>query len=477
MKQSSNVPTKGAAEGQDYFEKRSLKGGAVGWVLLVSLGVSYTISGDFSGWNYGMENGGWLGLAIAWLVMGIMYACTVFGLAELSSAIPTAGAGYGFARSAMGRTAGFATGLALVIEYVCAPAAISTFIANYVLALGIADIDPLVIVVAAYAIFIAIHIIGVGEALKLMLGISAIAIVALVAFAVGMIPSFDVSHLFDIPANDSLGASAALPLGVAGVLGALPYGIWFFLGVEGVPLAAEEAANPKKDMPRGLIGALVILGITGFLSLLLAAGGAGAAFVGPSDAPLVDALNAVGQGDLAVFVNWAGLAGLIASFFSLMYAGSRQVFALSRAGYLPSFLALTGRRKTPYAALIVSGIVGVLLVVVMRDGSLILNIAVFGACVSYALMNLSHIILRIRNPRMKRGYLTPGGCATTLCGLVLSCVAVVSTFFVDVVAASCVLGVYVLGMAYFMLYSKKHLVTNAPEEEFAKLNEAEQELR
>ena len=72
-----------AIESDEYFQKRSLKGGAVGWVLLVSLGVAYTVSGDFSGWNYGMEHGGWLGLAIAWLVMGIMYLCTVFGLAEL----------------------------------------------------------------------------------------------------------------------------------------------------------------------------------------------------------------------------------------------------------------------------------------------------------------------------------------------------------------------------------------------------------
>ena len=164
-----------AIESDEYFQKRSLKGGAVGWVLfLVSLGVAYTVSGDFSGWNYGMEHGGWLGLAIAWLIMGIMYLCTVFGLAELSSAIPAAGAGYGFARSAMGRTAGFATGLALVIEYVCAPAAISTFIANYILALGLLPegTPPFAIVVAVYALFTAIHAIGVGEALKFMFVVS-----------------------------------------------------------------------------------------------------------------------------------------------------------------------------------------------------------------------------------------------------------------------------------------------------------------
>ena len=106
-------------ESARYFEKRSLKQGSVGWLLLVGLGVSYTISGDFSGWNYGIAHGGWFGLTVAWLLMGVMYLCTVFGLAELSSALPTAGGGYGFARCALGRAAGFATGL-LCLSNTCA---------------------------------------------------------------------------------------------------------------------------------------------------------------------------------------------------------------------------------------------------------------------------------------------------------------------------------------------------------------------
>ena len=469
---------KDTMESEEYFEKRSLKKGSVGWILLVGLGVAYTISGDFSGWNYGMANGGWLGLAIAWLVMGIMYLCTVFGLAELSSAIPTAGAGYGFARSAMGRTGGFATGLALVIEYVCAPAAISTFIANYIQSLGLfPDVPNIVFVIVAYAIFTGIHIIGVGEALKLMFVITAVALVALVVFVVGVVPSFDPANLFDMAADGSAGSSSLLPMGFAGLIACLPYGIWFFLGVEGVPLAAEESADPKRDMPRGLIGAIAILSCTGFLVLLLVAGVCGADATGVSDTPLIDALAAAGHGSLSTFLNWAGLAGLIASFFSLMYAGSRQVFALSRAGYLPSFLALTGKRKTPVAALVISAVIGIVIVLVMGSGDLILNVAVFGACVSYALMNLSHILLRKKNPGMKRGYMTPGGVVTTGIGFVLSCVAIVSTFFVDMFAAACALGVLVVGLIYFTVYAKKHLVGNAPEEEFAALNAAEAELR
>lgn len=336
------------AESDRYFEKRSLKQGSVGWLLLVGLGVSYTISGDFSGWNYGIAQGGWFGLAVAWLLMGLMYTCTVFGLAELSSALPTAGGGYGFARCALGCTVGFVTGLALLLEYVCAPAAVAVFISNYIEALGVLSSAPtILVVVAVYAIFVGIHIIGVGEALKLMFAITAVAVAALLVFVFGSLPAFDASNLFNIPSNGSAGSSTLLPFGFTGLLASLPFGIWFFLGVEGVPLAAEEASHPKRDIPRALMLSISILACTGFAVLLLVAGVMGAQSAGSSDIPLVDALSFSGHTGLAYVLNWAGLAGLVASFFSILYAGSRQMFALSRAGYLPKFLAITSARKTP----------------------------------------------------------------------------------------------------------------------------------
>ena len=71
---------------QQYMEKRQLKRGAAGWVLLAGLGVSYVISGDFAGWNFGLAQGGWGGLLIATVLMALMYTCMVFGLAEMASA-------------------------------------------------------------------------------------------------------------------------------------------------------------------------------------------------------------------------------------------------------------------------------------------------------------------------------------------------------------------------------------------------------
>jgi ethanolamine permease len=96
--------------GSEYMDQRQLKSGAAGWLLLAGLGVAYVISGDFAGWNFGLAEGGWGGLLIATILMATMYTAMVFGLAEMASALPVAGAGYGFARRALGPLGGFATG-------------------------------------------------------------------------------------------------------------------------------------------------------------------------------------------------------------------------------------------------------------------------------------------------------------------------------------------------------------------------------
>ena len=465
--------------GADYMQQRQLKQGAAGWLLLAGLGVAYVISGDFAGWNFGLAEGGWGGLLIATILMAVMYTAMVFGLAELASTLPVAGAGYGFARRALGPLGGFATGTAILIEYAMAPAAIVVFIGGYVEALGLFGLSSgWPVYLAFYAVFIGVHLYGVGEALRLMFVITAVAVVALVVFVIGMIPKFSTSNLFDIEPTTAAGASDFIPFGYAGILAAFVYGIWFFLAIEGVPLAAEESRDPKRDMPKGIIAGMMFLLVSAALILFTAPGGSSAAAIAESDNPLPLALREAYGSDtvLADFVNYAGLAGLVASFFSIIFAYSRQLFALSRAGYLPRWLSRTSGRKTPYLALLVPGAIGFLLAAVTEDGALLINIAVFGATVSYVLMMLSHIVLRRREPDLPRPYRTPGGVVTTSVALVLAAAAVVATFFVDEKAAGITALIFVAALAYFWFYSRHHLVASAPEEEFAAIDRAEAEL-
>lgn len=457
---------------QEYLAKRQLKRGTAGWILLAGLGVSYVISGDFAGWNFGIAQAGWGGFLIAAIAMAVMYLTLVLSLAEMSAAIPAAGGGYSFARQAMGPTGGFFTGLSVLVEYALAPAAIVIFIGSAVNEL--IGIDGPVVYALFYAVFIGIHMAGVGEALKVMMVISGLAVLAILATAGVLIGDFDINNLFDI-APATAQATEALPFGWYGVWAALPFAMWLFLAVEGVPLAAEEAKNPAKDVPKGIIGAMLFLLLTATLVVVLLAGAVGSQVIGDSAVPLVDALKLTGNPTIATAVNVLGLAGLIASFFSIIYGYSRLVFALSRAGYLPQSLSLTSDKKVPTRALFVPGVFG-FLVSLTGEGDLILAMAVVGATVSYALMSLSHILLRIKQPELHRPYKTPGGIVTSSISLVLSLIAMTGVYAFDPSAFFMTMGLFVIGGAYYGLYSRNKLVATSAEEEFAMLSVAEQEL-
>ena len=135
---------------------------------------------------------------------------------------------------------------------------------------------------------------------------------------------------------------------------------------------------------------LVLLAFAALI-LVVGPGAAGAKELMGSGNPLVEALESAYKGStwMSQFVNLVGLAGLIASFFSIIYAYSRQIFALSRAGYLPRSLAdqpQEGAGTGPGGA----GVIGFGLSLT-GQGDLLILVAVFGATISYVLMMAAHI--------------------------------------------------------------------------------------
>lgn len=461
----------------NYMAKRQLRKGTAGPFLLVVLGVGYVIAGDYAGWNFGIGYAGWGGMMVAVALMALMYITMCLSLAELSSIIPTAGGGYGFARRALGPWGGFLTGTAVLLEYVLAPAAVVTFIGAYTDALF--GVDGWAVYLLFYAVFIGLHLYGVAQVLKLILVIAGLAVAGLVIFVVTLVPHFEASNLWNIQPSGNFGASDFLPFGLIGVWAALPYAIWFFLAIEGVPLAAEEARDPARDVPKGLIGGVTVLSILAIALMVVTPGAAGAEVIGAEETadPLLTAFSAVGlDGSLvARVVGILGLVGLVSSFFTITYAYSRQTFALSRAGYLPRVLSITNGRKSPFLALLVPGAVGFVMAAT-GQGNLLILISVFGATVSYVLMMISHIVLRVREPALNRPYRTPGGVMTSSIALVLAAAALVAGLLVDATVILYAAAAYALMIAYFAFYSRHHLVARAPEEEFAALEAAEAEL-
>jgi ethanolamine permease len=472
--------------GKDYLEKRQLSKKA-SWILLWGLGVGAVISGDFFGWNFGLAAGGFGGLLIATIFIAIMYVCMVLTIAELSTALPHAGGFYSFTRNAFGPGLAYLNGVTDIVEYVLTPAVIVVGIGGYMNAL-IPGVAPWIWWLIFYAIFVGINIYGTELTLKVALGITIAAMAVLVIFYAGAIISgaFSWEKVFNIVPDP--GQSAFLPKGWYGVFAALPFAIWFYLAIEQLPLAAEESHDVVNDMPKALIlGIITLLGLSVFTLVLNSGVGGGAAEIGVADAPLDIGFQAIfGAGATRTILTVIALTGLIASFHSIIYAYGRVLFAQSRAGYIPRWISVTSAQKTPHIALIVGAVVGFGVALLLNSlpsespvGAALLSMAVFGAVISYALVMISYIALARKRPDLPRPYKSPLGVAGAWVGTILALISLVATFAIPDNRPGVWGTLIFVGLMYvfYLVYSRHHLVAQAPEEEVALLEAAQKELK
>jgi ethanolamine permease len=469
-----------------YFAKRGLQRYAGIWSLW-ALGVGAVISGHFSGWNFGFATGGWGGLLVAGVIIAIMYLGLVYCIAEMSPALPHTGAAYSFGRTAMGPWGGFITGLCENVEYVITPAVIVTFITAYVN--SIFAFDPAyspAIWIVFYAIFLGLNIFGVALSFRVTLVVTLVSLAVLVFFWFSAFPNMDFSRwaLNIGPDGAELpeGNGPMFPFGFYGVLASLPFAVWLFLAIEQLPLAAEESVDPKRDMPKGIILGMLTLIVSAFMIVLLnpSVVGVGAHKLGSSLEPLLDGFRAI-YGDVGVVVlGILALTGLIASFHTILFAMGRQIYSLSRAGYFPTTLSVTHEKyRTPHIAMIVGSIVGLAVMLIIwfamgaekggaAIGSILLNMAVFGAMFSYILQAISFILLRQNQPNMARPYRSPLG----IPGAVATIVIGVVTLLFQIQDPNFYYGVFwvavwfLAAILYFWLIGRHKLILS-PEEEFA----------
>jgi ethanolamine permease len=266
--------------------------------------------------------------------------------------------------------------------------------------------------------------------------------------------------------------------GVPGVFYALPFAIWFYLAIEELPLAAEESSDPKRDIPRGTIWGLVTLVVTGVLVLFLNTGiSPGAAELSESGEPLLLGLQTIfGEGTSASLLGLIAVAGLVASFHTIIFAYGRNIFSLSRAGYYPHPFSITdSKRQTPHVALIIGAVIGWVAAYIIYEsgagstvGGALLSMAVFGAVISYFMQGVSFVLLRRRLPNIERPYRSPLGEWGAIVASVIALISLGAIFWNDDYRPG-VYGVavfYIVAVAYFAIAGRHRLVLS-PEEEFA----------
>jgi ethanolamine permease len=297
------------------------------------------------------------------------------------------------------------------------------------------------------------------------------ALAVLLVFFVGAIPHFRLQQW-------ALQGGGWLPHGGAGILRALPFALWVYLGIEQLPLAAEEAHDPVRDIPRGMFLGQATLVAFAFLTMILNAGIApGAAIVGASEEPLFLGFGTMlGTGATATILTLAGCAGLAASFHAIIFAYGRQIYSLSRAGYFPTWLSVThARRQTPVRALLAGSVIGYLAALAIKVagqkslvGATLLNMAVFGAVVAYLLQMASFIMLRVRYPNLHRPWRSPLG----VTGAIVAGAIALVTFGVLFLSPDYRPGIigaavwFLAGVTWFAVHARRGLVL-APEERFA----------
>jgi ethanolamine permease len=423
-------------------------------LMLWGLGVGYVISGMYFGWNLGLEKGGTLGLAVATFFIIIMYVTFTFSYCELAAAIPKAGGAFDYAKRALGPNWGFIVGMAQNIEFIFAPPAIAFAIGAY-FNLFFPQIPIIYIAIFSYILFTGLNIYGVKAAAMFELFITIFAVGELLLFAGITLPHVDMANL----------KQNALPNGWSGMFAAIPFAIWFFLGIEGVANVAEETIKPQRTILIGFgsaIATLVILCILTFVSSTGVAGWEAIVYKADgtaSDSPLPLALGrVVGESNALYHLLIAiGLFGLVASFHGLILAAGRASFEFGRVNYAPSILGKVHPKfKTPANALILNMVIGIGALLTGRTAEII-TISVFGAITLYIISMITLIVLRQKEPGLPRPFRVPLYPAFPLIALTIALGSLVAMLVYNQLLG----GIYVLlllgSFAIFKIFSNGSL--------------------
>ncbi|MNO71369.1 putative amino acid permease YhdG [compost metagenome] len=401
-----------------------LKKSALRWPQVAGLGIALVVAGQFSGWNYGLAAGGWMNMFVATLLMALLCGGLALCVTELSTAMPHAGGVFSYAQTAFGPFVGYLVGVSSALALTIGTGAAATFVSAYtesVLGFGGWPVK-----IGMFAVITAVHMRGVGEALGLTLLAGAIAVVALLAFGGAMLPHVEIARL--------LGEAPAQSLSLGGIFACVPFAIWLFITVEQTGSAAEEAAEPGRTMPRGILAAIGTLLLTALIVLVCAPGAGGVELVGSAGDPLYAAMTspavAGGSSTLATVVGIGAVFGLIATFFSLIFAGSRQIFAMARDGLLPGLLAHTGPRGTPYWALLLVAAIGLPMSLVSPEKVLLAVVLLLNFC--YLFIFAAFIRIRRTQPNLARPFRLPGGTLVASFGLVMTSVVIAACFQLEV---------------------------------------------
>jgi ethanolamine permease len=316
-----------------------------------ALGVGIVLVGEFMGWNFSVAKGGAYGALIACWVIGLLYTCVAMIDSEVTSTVAAAGGQYTQAKHIIGPLMAFNVGLYLVMAYTMLCAADALIVGDLMKTgaevLGHPDLDPKPFVALTIAFLAWLNYRGVFMTLTLNFVITLIAFTAILVLFLAVDPT----HPGSVLQHQAL--LTELPYGWIGVVAALQFGMWYYLGIEGTCQAAEEVRSAGRSIPLGTLGGMMTLLVAASLTWFICTGLMPWEYLGQAVTPLYDAASLLGNTKLQLLLFVATMFAAIASANGCINDASRAWFSLGRDRYMPVFFgAIHPRYRTPYRSII-----------------------------------------------------------------------------------------------------------------------------
>lgn len=347
----------------------------------------YTLIGKVAGLS---GNFIWL----SFLIASVSALFTAFSYAELSAAFPKAGGEYMYAKKAFGKKTGIFLGVTISLNGIVSGATVAIGFAGY-----LAELIGINLLIGSLAIIVLIFVVnisGIKQSSVVNIIFTIIEAGGLLFVIYSAFPSIGKINYIELP-----------PKGYNGILEASALAFFAYIGFEEIVKLAEETKSPEKNIPRALFISSVIVIVIYSLVTVCAVSVIPYGELGKSESPLADIISKKNGKTGVVIISVIALFATANTILSNMLGSSRVLLNMSKetkALKLLSYVSL--KRKTPLAALI-------LILIIMCGFALIGNIETIARIatvfifITFIIVNLSVIVLRIRDKEMVRPYRIP----------------------------------------------------------------------
>ena len=365
---------------------------------------------------------------LSFVLAGVASIFAALCYAEFASLVPMAGSAYTYGYATLGEFIAWIIGWDLILEYALGAVTVAVGWSGYVVSF-LRDIGinvpaalsaargtvvtlpdgstvtaifnlPAVLIVAVVT---ALLVVGIKESARVNDVIVMIKVAVVILFIVGAVWAINPANWSPfMPPNTGVREE----FGWTGVMAGAGLVFFAYIGFDAVSTAAQEARNPQKDMPIGIIGSLLICTVLYIAVSAIATGVVPYTELNVPD-PIAVAADRAGMGWMATLIKLGAIAGLSSVILVMLLGQSRIFWTMSKDGLLPQFVnKIHPKFRTPWITSIVTGVFVAFFasLLTVRDAG---NLVSIGTLLAFVIVSAGILVLRIREPNLPRTFTAP----------------------------------------------------------------------